>query len=308
MLKYILQRLLQGLLVMLALYTIVFFLVGWMPGDPFSSNEKNISPEVRENMKKAWGLDQPLWKQYLIYPKNLITEGSLGVSTEKNRPVWDIIIQSFPASLILGISALFIAVGIGVPIGILSATRKNTAIDYGGMAIAMIGICIPSFIIGPVLQLTLAAKIPAFKIAGWGYPLDVILPSITLGLGTAAYLARLTRGSMLEVLNQDYIRTAKAKGLKTFSVVIKHALRGGLLPSVAFIGPAFAALISGSFIVETIFQVPGMGQHFVNAAIKRDPFVLRGVVLFYGLLIVIMNLAADLIAASLNPRIRLEKT
>jgi len=163
MLKYILQRLLQGLLVMLALYTIVFFLVGWMPGDPFSSNEKNISPEVRENMKKAWGLDQPLWKQYLIYPKNLITEGSLGVSTEKNRPVWDIIIQSFPASLILGISALFIAVGIGVPIGILSATRKNTAIDYGGMAIAMIGICIPSFIIGPVLQLTLAAKIPALK-------------------------------------------------------------------------------------------------------------------------------------------------
>ena len=243
MLKYILQRLLQGLLVMLALYTIVFFLVGWMPGDPFSSNEKNISPEVRENMKKAWGLDQPLWKQYLIYPKNLITEGSLGVSTEKNRPVWDIIIQSFPASLILGISALFIAVGIGVPIGILSATRKNTAIDYGGMAIAMIGICIPSFIIGPVLQLTLAAKIPALKIAGWGHPLDIILPSITLGLGTAAYLARLTRGSMLEVLNQDYIRTAKAKGLKTFSVVIKHALRGGLLPSVAFIGPAFAALI-----------------------------------------------------------------
>ncbi len=308
MLKYILQRLLQGLLVMLALYTIVFFLVGWMPGDPFSSNEKNISPEVRENMKKAWGLDQPLWKQYLIYPKNLITEGSLGVSTEKNRPVWDIIIQSFPASLILGISALFIAVGIGVPIGILSATRRNTAIDYGGMAIAMIGICIPSFIIGPVLQLTLAAKIPALKIAGWGHPLDIILPSITLGLGTAAYLARLTRGSMLEVLNQDYIRTAKAKGLKTFSVVIKHALRGGLLPSVAFIGPAFAALISGSFIVETIFQVPGMGQHFVNAAIKRDPFVLRGVVLFYGLLIVIMNLAADLIAASLNPRIRLEKT
>ena len=308
MLKYILQRLLQGLLVMLALYTIVFFLVGWMPGDPFSSNEKNISPEVRENMKKAWGLDQPLWKQYLIYPKNLITEGSLGVSTEKNRPVWDIIIQSFPASLILGISALFISVGIGVPIGILSATRKNTATDYGGMAIAMIGICIPSFIIGPVLQLTLAAKIPALKIAGWGQPLDIILPSITLGLGTAAYLARLTRGSMLEVLNQDYIRTAKAKGLKTFSVVIKHALRGGLLPSVAFIGPAFAALISGSFIVETIFQVPGMGQHFVNAAIKRDPFVLRGVVLFYGLLIVIMNLAADLIAASLNPRIRLEKT
>ncbi len=304
MLRYILQRLAQGVLVLFALYTIVFFLVGWMPGDPFSSNEKNISPEVRENMKKAWGLDEPLWKQYLIYPKTLLTEGSLGISTEKNRPVWDIILQSFPASLILGLSALGVAIGIGVPIGVISATRKNTAIDYGGMAIAMIGICVPSFIIGPVLQLTIAAKIPALKIAGWGHPLDILLPAITLGLATAAYLARLTRGAMLEVLNQDFIRTAHAKGLPAGKVVLKHALRGGLLPSIAFIGPAFAALISGSFIVETIFQVPGMGQHFVNAAIKRDPFVLRGVVLFYGLLIVIMNLAADLIAASLNPRIR----
>lgn len=305
MLRYILQRLGQGLLVLVALYTIVFFLVGWMPGDPFSSNEKNISPEVRENMKKAWGLDKPLVVQYFIYPKTLITEGSLGISTEKNRPVWDIILQSFPASLVLGLAALGVAVGIGVPIGIMSATWKNTAIDYGGMAIAMLGICIPSFVIGPVLQLTVASQIPALKIAGWGHPLDILLPAITLGLGTAAYLARLTRGSMLEVLGQDFIRTAHAKGLAKSKVVLKHALRGGLLPSIAFIGPAFAALISGSFIVETIFQVPGMGQHFVNAAVKRDPFVLRGVVLFYGALIVIMNLAADLLAAALNPRIRL---
>ena len=305
MLKYILRRLAQGVLVLFALYTIVFFLVGLMPGDPFSSNEKNISPEVRKNMKAAWGLDEPLWKQYLIYPKNLITEGSLGISTEKNRPVWDIIAQSFPASLILGLAAMGVAVGIGVPIGILSASKKNTAIDYGGMGIAMIGICIPSFIIGPVLQLTIASKVPALKIAGWGDPLDILLPAITLGLATAAYLARLTRGAMLEVLNQDYIRTAHAKGVPGRRVVLGHALRGGLLPSVAFIGPAFAALISGSFIVETIFQVPGMGQHFVNAAVKRDPFVLRGIVLFYGLLIVLMNLAADLLAAYLNPRIRL---
>ena len=173
------------------------------------------------------------------------------------------------------------------------------------MAIAMVGICVPTFIIGPVLQLTIASHVPALKIAGWGHPLDILLPAITLGLGTAAYLARLTRGSMLEMLAQDFIRTAHAKGLSKSRVVLKHALRGGLLPSIAFIGPAFAALISGSFIVETIFQVPGMGQHFVNAAVKRDPFVLRGVVLFYGVLIVLMNLAADLLAAALNPRVRL---
>ncbi len=305
MLRYILQRLGQGVLVLWALYTIVFFLADLMPGDAFSTTERSMSPEVLEQQKKLWGQDKHILEQYIIYPYNVVTKGTLGLSMEKNRPVWDIIQQSFPASLIVGLAALGVAVGLGVPIGVLSAARKNTAVDYGGMAIAMVGICVPSFIIGPILQLSLAANVPALKIAGWGHPLDVLLPAVTLGLGTAAYLARLTRGAMLEVLNQDFIRTAHAKGLPGHRVVLKHALRGGLLPAVAFIGPAFAVLISGSFIVETIFQVPGMGQHFITAALKRDIYVLLGVVLFYGLLIVIMNLAADLLAAALNPRIRL---
>ncbi len=174
----------------------------------------------------------------------------------------------------LGIAALGFAVMIGVPLGVISAVRKNSWVDWGSMAIAMIGICVPAFTIGPLLQIWVAAKLPGIKVAGWGAPQDILLPAITLGLITAAYLARLTRGGMLEILSQDYIRTAHAKGVPASKVITRHALRGGLLPSVAYIGPAFAALISGSFIVETIFQVPGMGQHFVNAVKDRDEFLL----------------------------------
>ncbi len=305
MLRFISKRLLQGLLVLLALYTITFFLVKLMPGDPFTG-EKNISEEVKENMKKKYGLDKSVFTQYFLYPIRIVSEGSLGLSTSKAREVGDIIGESFPASFILGMAAMGIAIGIGVPLGIISAVRRNTWIDYGGMALAMIGICIPAFIIGPLLQITLALHLPLFKVAGWGSPRDVLLPAFTLGLVSAAYLARLTRGGMLEILSQDYIRTARAKGVPATKVIIRHALRGGLLPAVAYLGPAFAALISGSFIVETIFQVPGMGQHFINGIKSRDPFLIQGVVLFFGVLIVVMNLAADIVIGLLDPRVRVE--
>jgi oligopeptide transport system permease protein len=304
MLRFIANRLLQGLLVLFALYTITFFLVKAMPGDAFTS-EKNISEATKANMRKKFGLDKSIFTQYLLYPTRILTEGSLGISTSKSRSVNEMIADSFPASFVLGMAALGIAVGIGVPVGVLSAVRKNTWVDYSGMAVAMVGICVPSFIIGPFLQITLALKVPFFKVAGWGQPLDVILPAFTLGLVYAAYLARLTRGGMLEILSQDYIRTAHAKGVPIFQVITRHAMRGGLLPTVAYIGPAFAGLISGSFIVETIFQVPGMGQHFVNGVKARDPFLLQGVVLFFGVLIVLMNLAADIVAGMLNPRVRI---
>ena len=216
----------------------------------------------------------------------------------------DIITQSFPNSLILGLCALAFAIGIGVPIGILSAVRKNSWIDWVCMTVAMVGICIPSFTIGPLLQIYVAAHIPGLKVAGWGNLEDILLPSFTLGLVSAAYLARLTRGGILEVLSQDFVRTARAKGVSPVQVILKHTLRGGLLPAVAYLGPAFAALISGSFIVETIFQVPGMGQHFVNAATTRDEFLLLGLSLFFGFLIVVMNLLADLLTGLLDPRVR----
>ena len=207
----------------------------------------------------------------------------------------------------MGLTALGFAIGLGVPIGILAAVRKNTMVDWGLMSLAMLGTCIPSFTIGPLLQILVAANVPWLNVAGWGNPQDIFLPAITLGLVSAAYLARLTRGGILEILSQDFVRTAQAKGLSPTVVILKHTLRGGLLPSVAYLGPAFAALISGSFIVESIFLVPGMGQHFVNAAIARDEFLLLGVSLFFGFLIIIMNLMSDILTGILDPRVRLGK-
>jgi oligopeptide transport system permease protein len=302
--RFLIGRLLQGLLVLFALYTITFFLAKAMPGEPFTS-EKNVSAETKANIRKLYGLDKSLLEQYYVYPKNIITEGSFGISTSKGRPVRDIIEQSFPNSLLLGLCALCFAVGIGVPIGVLSAVRRNSWVDWTCMAVAMVGICVPSFTIGPLLQIYVATHVPGLKVAGWGSPQDVLLPAFTLGLVSAAYLARLTRGGILEVLSQDFVRTARAKGLSPARVIIKHSLRGGLIPAVAYLGPAFAALISGSFIVETIFQVPGMGQHFVNAATTRDEFLLLGVSLFFGFLIVVMNLLADILTGLLDPRVRI---
>ncbi len=303
MLRYLASRIAQGFLVLFALYTITFFLVKAMPGDAFTG-EKNIPEDVKWNLREQSGLNDPLLIQYLNYPKKVLLEGSFNYSIKKKRPVVEIIAQAFPASLALGVSALVFAIMLAIPIGVLSAVRKNSWIDHSGMAVAMVGICVPAFVIGPLLQIGIATRVPMLKIAGWDSPVDVLLPAITLGLGTAAYLARLTRGGMLEILSQDYIRTARAKGLSTPRIMIVHALRGGLIPSVAFIGPAFAALISGSFIVESIFQVPGMGQHFVNAIVDRDDFLVLGLALFYGFLVVIMNLVADLLVGFLNPRVR----
>ena len=306
MLRFILGRLLQGFLVLFALYTITFFLAKAMPGEPFTT-EKNVSETTKQNLRKLYGLDKPLWQQYCIYPQKILSSRDFGVSTSKGRPVRDIIAQSFPVSLVLGLGALGFAIGIGVPIGILSAVRRNSWVDWSLMAVAMVGICVPAFTIGPLLQIHVAANVPGLKVAGWGSPLDFLLPAFTLGLVSAAYLARLTRGGLLEILSQDFIRTAHAKGLTPTRVILKHALRGGLLPSVAYLGPAFAAMISGSFIVETIFQVPGMGQHFVNAAISRDEFLLLGVALFFGFLIILMNLASDILTGILDPRVRIGK-
>ncbi|MBK1790507.1 ABC transporter permease [Persicirhabdus sediminis] len=302
MFKTILSRLGQGILVVFCLISITFFLVRMMPGDPLT-DEKALPPHIIEKNKAYYHLDKPLPVQYLYYFKNL-AQGDLGDSMSKDRPVVEIIGSSFPVSLILGISSMLIALAVGIPAGVIAALRKNSFIDYASMSIAMLGICIPAFVVGPLLAMYIASNVSFLKVAGWGGPFDWILPAITLGLTTAAYLARITRGGMLEVLNQDYIRTAKAKGLPTHRIITRHALRGGLIPAVAYVGPAFAALISGSFIVETIFQIPGLGQHFINGATSRDYNILQGVVFLYGVIIVIANLAADIALAMLNPRAR----
>ncbi|MCB1094792.1 MAG: ABC transporter permease, partial [Verrucomicrobiae bacterium] len=291
MLRYITSRLIQGVFVLLMLVTLAFFMAKALPGEPFTG-EKNISEKVKEEKRKQWGLDKPLAVQYFVTLKHMFVDWDFGMSTKRVRPVGLIIRQSFPASLVLGLVALGMAVVIGIPLGALSALRRNTWIDYLGMSFAMVGICVASFVIGSLLQRYVAMNVPFLNIAGWGTPQDVILPSLTLALGPAAYLARLTRVGLLEILSQDYIRTAYAKGLSVSRIIIKHALRGGLIPAISYLGPAFASLISGSFIVETIFSVPGMGQHFVNAVIDRDEFLLLGLVVFYGFLIVVVNLLA----------------
>lgn len=302
MLKIILSRLGQGLLVIFFLYTVTFFLVRLMPGDMFTSDKALTAQALKEN-RARFDLDKPYLEQYKISVAKL-AQGDLRYSGVKDQPVSKVIAHSFPTSFILGLSGMLIAICVGIPAGIIAALRKNSLIDYSTMFIALLGISIPSFVLGPLLAKTLGTTVPFLKVAGWGGPFDWILPSLTLGLATAAYLARITRAGMLDILSQDYIRTAQAKGVSNQGIIIKHALKGGLIPSIAYIGPAFAMLITGSFIVETIFQCPGMGQHFINATKERDIFLLQGIVLFFGTLIVLVNLAADLILVALNPRLR----
>lgn len=302
MLKIIITRILQGFLVIACLFTITFFLVRKLPGDALTS-EKEMSAEAKKAYNEKYDFDKPVTTQYVIAIAKLF-EGDLRESTKTGQPVSKIIAQSFPTSLILGITGMFVAICIGIPAGIISALKKNSYIDYSTMLIAMVGISVPTFVIGPLIAKFIGGNVSFLKVAGWGGTFDWVLPSITLGLGTAAYLARITRAGMLDILSQDYIRTAQAKGVTQSNIITKHALKGGLIPSIAYIGPAFAMLITGSFIVETIFQAPGMGQHFVNATKNRDPFLLQGIVLLFGTLIVAVNIASDIALMFLNPRLR----
>ncbi len=304
MFRLIISRLGQGIITLLVLITLTFFLVRAMPGSPYTG-EKAIPEHALKRMKEYTGLDQPVPVQYFRYLKNLIVHQDLGDVIKKDGvKVSEIIGESFPVSLGLGVLSIGIALMVGIPAGVIAAVKKNTAVDFTCLAAAMVGICLPSFVIGPLLAVTAGLGLKSLNVAGWSSPTDWILPAVTLGLINAAYLARLARGGMLDVLSQDYIRTAKAKGAPPTRIVIRHALRGGLIPAVAFIGPAFAGMISGSFVIETIFQVPGMGQHFVNAATDREFFLIQGLVLFYGFLIVGANLLADLAQIALNPRLR----
>jgi oligopeptide transport system permease protein len=304
MLKLLISRFFQGLLTLFVLVTLTFFLVRAMPGSPYTS-EKAVPAHILEQMNAYTGLDKPLPVQYARYLKNLIIHQDLGIMIKKDGvKVSEIIRDSFPVSLTLGLASMAIALMVGIPAGVIAAVKKNTPVDFACLSFAMLGICLPSFVIGPLLAVFVGLKFQAINVAGWSSPTDWILPAVTLGMINAAYLARLSRGGMLDVLSQDYIRTAKAKGVPGYKIIIRHALRGGLIPAVAFVGPAFAGMISGSFVIETIFQVPGMGQHFVNAATDREFFLIQGLVLFYGFLIVGANLLADLAQIAINPRLR----
>lgn len=306
MTRMIWKRLGQGVLVLFVLETVTFFLIRMLPGHPFMG-EKKLPDHVLHQLQAAYGLDQGALVQYGRYWWNMLAHGDLGPSLVKEGiSVADMIGQSFPVSLQLGVIGMAISIMVGIPAGILAALYRNRWIDWWVMLVSMAGICIPAFVVAPLLGVGLGMNIPGLSVAGWDSPGCVVLPALTLGLVNAAYLARLTRGGMLEVLGQDFIRTARSKGAAPLRVVGKHALRGGLLPAISYLGPAFAAMITGSFVVETCFQVPGMGQHFVNATTDRDYFLIQGLVLFYGILIVAANLAVDLVQIAINPRLRAE--
>lgn len=302
--RFVGGRLLQAIPVILVVITITFFLVRVAPGGPFDS-EKAVIPEVKAALEAQYRLDLPLFEQYTAYLADL-ARGDFGPSFKyPGRSVNELIGAGLPVTAELGLYALLVAILIGGVAGVIASLKPNTAQDYLPMTAAMIGICMPTFLLGPLLLLVFGIRLEWLPVSGWGdIPGDKLLPSITLGAAYAAYIARLSRAGMLEVLNQDYIRTARAKGLPEWQVVVKHALRGGLIPVVAFLGPAFAGLLAGSFVVETIFQIPGLGRFYVQAAFNRDYTMILGTTVFLSTLIVLFNLLSDVLAAWMNPRLR----
>lgn len=306
MLRFISYRLLQALPVLATVITATFFLIRQAPGGPFDE-EKPVIPAVKRALEAKYNLDLPIWEQYLSYLGGLL-KGDMGPSFK--FPGWqveDIILSGLPTTAELAVYALLIALVVGVLAGVFASLKPNTSQDYIPMSLAMIGICMPTFMLGPLLVLIFGIYLEWLPVSGWGDLLgDKILPSITLGAAYAAYVARLSRGGMLEVMSQDYIRTARAKGLPEWVVVTKHAMRGGLIPVVAFLGPAFAGLLAGSFVVETIFQIPGLGRFYVQAAFNRDYTLILGMTVFFSTLIILFNLLSDMLAIWLNPKLRHE--
>ena len=308
MIKIIVGRLLQLIPVLWILLTLTFFLSKAAPGGPFSA-EREATPEVIQKLNEYYGLNKPLWQQYLSYIEK-VARLDFGPSySYPTESVNEVILRAFPISLQIGTLALGIALAVGVTAGTTAAVNKNKILDYVPMSLAMAGICIPTFVMGPLLAQFFGLTLKLAPVSGW-YGLDytpfppVVMPAVTLGLFYAAYVARLTRGGMLDVLNQDFIRTARAKGVPGYQIILKHAMRGGLLPVVSFLGPAFAGLITGSFVVEKVFNVPGLGQEFIKSVFNRDYPLIFGTVVFYGALIVFFNLVSDVLQMAMDPRSR----
>jgi len=304
MLAIFIKRVLMAIPVLLAVATMTFFLIKLAPVGPFDA-EKAVSPQVLKNLNAVYNLDASQWEQYTDYMTGVV-QGDFGPSFKyPGRSVTEMISSGLPITFELAMYAILIALVIGILSGVLAALKRNTMLDFIPMAIAMIGICVPTFLMGPLLVLIFGIQLELLPVAGWGQLSgDKILPSITLGFAYAAYIARLSRGGMLEVLNQDFIRTARAKGITERMVVIKHAMQGGLIPVVSLLGPAIAGLLAGSFVVETIFQIPGLGRFYVEAALNRDYTMILGTTIFFSAMIVFFNLLSDLASLWLNPRSR----
>lgn len=305
MFSYTLRRFGSAIPTLFIIITIAFFMMRLAPGGPFD-RERQLPPEIEANILRAYDLDKPIHEQYFSYLKNVL-QGDFGPSYKYlDFTVNDLIKAGFPVSLRLGLAAIILSISIGVTMGTIAALNQNSVFDYCVMGIAMTGIVIPNFVMAPLLALVFGVYLSVLPVAGWGggawqYS---ILPVITLALPQIAYISRLTRGSMVETMHSNHIRTARAKGLAEKIVVVRHALKGGLLPVVSYLGPATAAVITGSVVIESIFDVPGIGRYFVNGALNRDYPVVMGVVIFYAVLIMMLNLIVDLIYGFLDPRVK----
>jgi oligopeptide transport system permease protein len=301
---FVVRRLLIIIPTLWVIATLTFFLIHAAPGGPFQA-ERDIPAAAREQLMRKYGLDQPLHRQYIQFLANAVRL-DFGPSYKfPQRQVREIIFEAFPVSAELGGWALLLAILVGVPIGVVAAVKQNSRVDYATMGLALAGVSVPNFVLGPVLVLGLALSIYLLPPALWQGPESRVLPVLTLSTAYVAYIARLTRGGMLETLRQDYIRTARAKGLGEPVVVAKHALRLGILPVVSYIGPAAARIIMGSIVVESIFSVPGLGRYLVNAAFNRDYTLVLGEVLFYASFLMVLNLVIDIAYTRLDPRVEL---
>lgn len=336
MARFIVNRLIWLLFVLLVVSVITFVLMRAVPGGPFNT-ERGTPRPVQQALERRFGLDRPLVEQYFIYLGNILIPritGSdfrrsltddylinielpfLGEDTAfrwmnfgpslkvRSRTVNQIFIENLPISMQLGFAALMVAIAIGVPAGIIAALKRNTVWDYTGMGIAIIGVSVPVIIMGPILQYFFGVQLRILPVSGWGTVNHMLMPAFALGFAQSALLARLTRASLLQVLNEDYIRTARAKGLTERGVILFHALKNSLIPVVTVLGPLFAALVTGTFVTETIFGVPGMGRYFVTAVTNRDYTVIMGTILLYATFLVIGNMLVDIVYAWLDPRIR----
>lgn len=314
MLSYLVKRLLSSLVVIWIIITASFFIMRFAPGNPLQT-EKGMSEAVRQNLEKKFDLDicspdhHPFGGCATAYGRqleNIVLHFDFGPSMfQRDKQVNEIIAESAPYSFKLGLQAMLVALLLGIPAGLVAGLRQNSWVDYTSMTAAMAGVSIPNFVLGPILILIFSIWLGWFDPIGWDEWSDTILPSLTLGLYYAAYVARLTRGGMLEIVRQDYIRTARAKGLRERLVVARHALKGALLPVVSFLGPAFAGMLTGSVVVEKIFALPGLGEHFVNGAFNRDYSLVLGVIVLYSAILVTLNLLVDVAYTFLDPRVRL---
>ena len=305
MLRYALQRISGVIPTLFVIITASFFIIRLAPGGPFDE-EQTLPPEIKANLEAAYGLDQPLLVQYGRYMRGLLV-GDFGPSFKfKDFSVTELIAQGLPISLTIGLSAVFLAMVIGIPLGALAALRRNSASDYGIMGFAVLGIALPSFVIGPLFALIFGLYLGILPVAGYesGQPQYLVLPIVTLALPVIAYIARLTRGSLLEVLRSNYVRTARAKGLSPLRVLFRHALRPALLPVISYLGPATAFVVTGSLVVESVFGLPGTGRYLVQGAINRDYTLVMGMIVVYGAITLLCNLIADLLYGWLDPRVR----